>query len=79
MLITVRRQIATFALVSRLPTVFGQAEFVEDGGLMSYGVNQHESARRAAYFVDRILKGDKPGDLPVEFPAKLELLSTSPP
>jgi putative tryptophan/tyrosine transport system substrate-binding protein len=74
MFTTLRRQIAAFALVSRLPTVFGQAEYVEDGGLMSYGVNQYESNRRAAYFVDRILKGDKPGDLPVEFPTKLELI-----
>jgi putative ABC transport system substrate-binding protein len=74
MFTTVRRQIAAFALVSRLPTVFGLREHVEDGGLISYGTDQLESFRRAAYYVDRILKGDKPADLPVEFPTKVELV-----
>jgi putative ABC transport system substrate-binding protein len=74
MLITMRRQIAAFALVARIPTVFGQSEHVEDGGLISYGINQFESFRRAAYYVDRILKGARPADLPVEFPTKLELV-----
>jgi len=73
-LLTVRRQIAAFALASRLPTVFSFREHVEDGGLVSYGVNLRENYRRAAYFADRILKGEKPADLPVEFPPKVELI-----
>jgi putative ABC transport system substrate-binding protein len=72
--VTARRQIAAFALALHLPTVFGLREHVEDGGLMSYGVDQLESFRRAAYYVDRILKGDKPGELPMEFPTKLDLV-----
>jgi putative ABC transport system substrate-binding protein len=74
MYITARRQIAAFALTSRLPTIFGAREHVEDGGLISYGINQQASFRRAAYYVDRILKGDKPADLPIEFPTKVELV-----
>jgi ABC-type uncharacterized transport system substrate-binding protein len=73
-LLTVRRQVAAFALASRLPTVFSFREHVEDGGLVSYGVNVRENYRRAAYFADRILKGEKPADLPVEFPPKVELI-----
>jgi putative ABC transport system substrate-binding protein len=72
--ITWRRQIAAFALAARLPTVFGVREHVEDGGLISYGVDLSASYHRAAYFVDRILKGAKPTDLPIEFPTKLELV-----
>jgi putative ABC transport system substrate-binding protein len=74
MLVAMRRQIAAFALAMRLPTVYSFREHVEDGGLVSYGTNLRESFRRAAYFVDRILKGAKPADLPVEFPTKVELL-----
>ena len=69
-----RRQIAAFALASRLPTVFNFREHVEDGGLMSYGIELRQNYRRSAYFVDRILKGEKPGNLPVEFPTKVELV-----
>jgi ABC transporter substrate binding protein len=47
---------------------------VEDGGLISYGIDLRQNFRRGAYFVDRILKGEKPGDLPVEFPTKVELV-----
>ena len=72
--VTARRQIAAFALALHLPTVFGLRQHVEDGGLMSYGIDQLESFRRAAYYVDRILKGDKPGELPMEFPTKLDLV-----
>ena len=61
-------------MAERLPTVFAFRENVEDGGLMSYGVDLHESWRHLASFVDKILKGAKPGDLPIEFPTKLELL-----
>jgi putative ABC transport system substrate-binding protein len=71
---TMRRQIADLALALRLPTVFGSSEQLEDGGLISYGINQFENFRRAAYYVDRILKGDRPPDLPIEFPTKLDLV-----
>jgi putative ABC transport system substrate-binding protein len=69
-----RRSIAAFGLASRLPTVFSDRDAVAEGGLISYGISRRETYRRAAYFVDRILKGDKPADLPVEFPSKLELV-----
>jgi putative ABC transport system substrate-binding protein len=72
--IALRRPIATFALVMRIPTVFYHREHVEAGGLVSYGTNISMSYRRAAYYVDRILKGVKPADLPFEFPTKLELV-----
>ena len=74
MFVNARRQIATFALVSRLPTVYNFREHIEDGGLISYGIDNRQNFRRAAYFVDRILKGEKPGDLAVEFPTKVELV-----
>jgi putative ABC transport system substrate-binding protein len=74
MFINARRQIAAFALASRLPTVHTFREHIEDGGLVSYGIDLSQNYRRAAYFVDRILKGEKPGDLPVEFPTKLGLV-----
>jgi len=63
-----------FALKSRLPSVYGGKEAVEAGGLMYYGADQEESYRRVAYFVDRILKGAKPADLPVEQPMRFELI-----
>jgi putative ABC transport system substrate-binding protein len=74
MLLNARRQIASFALASRLPTVFNFREHVEDGGLISYGIDLRQNYRRGAYFVDRILKGERPGDLPIEFPTKVELV-----
>ena len=58
----------------RLPTMSAFRESVEDGGLMSYGTDLRESWRRTASFVDKILKGTKAGDLPIEFPTKVELL-----
>jgi putative ABC transport system substrate-binding protein len=67
------RRLAQLALAVRLPTIFSQREDVEVGGLASYGVDQHETWHRAAGYVDRILKGAKPGDLPIEFPTKLQL------
>jgi putative ABC transport system substrate-binding protein len=73
MLINARRQIASFALASRLPTVFNFREHVEDGGLISYGQNLSEHYRRGAIYVDKILKGATPGSLPVEQSIKLEL------
>src|SRR5262249_33585397 len=74
MFLNERKRIALFAMAERLPTMFGFRENVEDGGLMSYGTDLRESLRRTAAFVDKILKGAKPGDLPIEFPTKLELL-----
>jgi putative tryptophan/tyrosine transport system substrate-binding protein len=68
------RRIAGLALKSRLPSVYGNKEFADAGGLMYYGADQAESYKRAAYFVDRILKGSKPADLPVEQPTKFELV-----
>ena len=74
MLLSERKRIALFAAAVHLPTVFTAREHVEDGGLMSYGVDLRETWRRMATFVDKILKGAKPGDLPIEFPTKLELV-----
>jgi len=68
------KRIADFALKSRLPSMYFRREFVDAGGLMSYGANEAESYRQVAYFVDRILKGAKPADLPVEQPTKFELV-----
>jgi len=69
-----RKQIADLALKSRLPTISSWPEFVEDGGLMTYSPNLKDLFQRAATYVDKILKGAKPGDLPVEQPTKFELL-----
>jgi putative tryptophan/tyrosine transport system substrate-binding protein len=69
-----RKQIVALAAAARLPTLYSTREHTEDGGLMSYGTNIRASWRRAADYVDKILKGAKPGDLPVEFPTKLELV-----
>ena len=69
-----RMQVATLAVKNRLPTVYGQPEYVEDGGLMSYGTNIGDLYRRTASYVDRIFKGSKPADLPIEQPTKFELV-----
>ena len=69
-----RRLIVDFATSKRLPNIHAFMESVEDGGLMSYGVNIADLFRRAAGYVDKILKGAKPGDLPVEQPTKFELV-----
>src|SRR5262249_1646976 len=68
------KRIAGFALKSRLPSMYVSREAVEAGGFMSYGADQADSYRRVAYFVDRILKGAKPSDLPVEQPTKFEFV-----
>src|SRR5262249_34066052 len=70
---TNRKRIADFALKSRLPSMYSAREFVDAGGLMFYGSDEAERYRRVAYYVDRILKGTKPADLPVEQPTKFEL------
>jgi putative ABC transport system substrate-binding protein len=66
--------IADLALQAKLPTIFGIRQFVDAGGLLSYGADSRENYRHAALYVDRILKGAKPGDLPVEQPTKFELV-----
>jgi putative ABC transport system substrate-binding protein len=71
---TNRIRINTLALAARIPTTFGFREFVEAGGLMSYGPNFPDLFGRAAYYVDKILRGAKPADLPVEQPTKFELV-----
>lgn len=74
LLLGLRRQIADLAARIRLPMVYGNRDFVEAGGLMSYGVDRRQQSRRAADYVDRILKGAKPADLPVEQPTIFELV-----
>jgi putative ABC transport system substrate-binding protein len=73
MLLGERRRLVDLAAKNRLPTVYPLREFVDAGGLMSYGPNVAYNYRRAATYVDKILKGMKPGDLPVEQPTKFEL------
>jgi putative ABC transport system substrate-binding protein len=73
MLIAARRQIAEAAAAKKLPTVYGYREHVEVGGLVSYGINLDWCFHRSAHFVDKILKGASPADLPVEFPTRLYL------
>jgi ABC-type uncharacterized transport system substrate-binding protein len=69
-----RKRIVDFALTSRLPSVYSSKENVDVGGLMSYGADPVDSYRRVATYVDRILKGAKPADLPVQQPTKFELV-----
>jgi putative ABC transport system substrate-binding protein len=73
-LIAGRRQLTDLAIKTRLPAIYYRRDFVETGGLMSYGVNFSELSRRAASYVDKILKGAKPADLPIEQPTKFELV-----
>ena len=70
---TNQKRIADFAIQRKLPSVFARREVIDEGGLMYYGANLADSYRRVAYYVDRILKGAKPADLPVERPMKFEL------
>jgi putative ABC transport system substrate-binding protein len=69
-----RKQVADLAVKNRLPAIFYSAEFVEDGGLMSYGVSFTDLYRRAPTYVDKILKGRNPADLPVEQPKRFEFI-----
>ncbi|MEK9280152.1 MULTISPECIES: ABC transporter substrate-binding protein [unclassified Bradyrhizobium] len=73
LLLSVGPQIAQLAATKRLPTIYGYREHVMDGGLISYGVDLRWCYHRAAYFVDKILHGTPPGELPVEFPTKMTL------
>jgi putative ABC transport system substrate-binding protein len=73
-LLSERRQVADLAVKSRLPAIYYDPQFVEAGGLMTYGVSFTDLDRRAATYVDKILKGAKPADLPVEQPTKFELV-----
>jgi putative ABC transport system substrate-binding protein len=69
-----RAHVAGLAVEHRLPAIYPRIEYTDAGGLMSYGVNTPELFRRAATYVDKILKGAKPGDLPVEQPTTFELV-----
>ncbi|MBI2177600.1 MAG: ABC transporter substrate-binding protein, partial [Candidatus Tectomicrobia bacterium] len=69
-----RKRIVEFAAKNKLPSIYEASEYVDAGGLLSYGPNYPDMFRRAAYYVDRILKGAKPADLPVEQPVKFELV-----
>jgi putative ABC transport system substrate-binding protein len=73
-IISQRTHIAELATKNRLPAIYPWPEFVEDGGLMTYGANSNDLFRRAATYVDKILKGAKPADLPVEQPKKFEFI-----
>ena len=74
MFTTHRIRLADLALKTHLPAIYGAREFVHEGGLMSYGANLSDNFRRAADYVDRILKGAKPGDLPIERSTKFDLV-----
>ena len=69
-----QKRIADFALKSRLPSMYNIREAIDAGGLMYYGADLVDSYRRVAYYVDRILKGAKPSELPVEQPTKFEFV-----
>ena len=69
-----RLRIVEFAAEARIPAIYESSQFVDAGGLMSYGPNVDELVRRSAVYVDKILKGAKPADLPIEQPAKFELV-----
>ena len=74
MLIRYPKRIADLAIKNRLPSMYEGSEYVEAGGLVSYAANEAENFRRAAVYVDKILKGTKPADLPVEQPMKFEFV-----
>jgi putative ABC transport system substrate-binding protein len=74
LIIVNKKPIVTLALDARLPTIFGNRDFVQAGALMSYGPNYPALFQRAADFVDKILRGTKPGEIPVEQPTKFELV-----
>jgi putative ABC transport system substrate-binding protein len=69
-----REPILSAAARNNVPAIYSNTEFAEDGGLLSYGIDQVDNYRRAASYVDRILRGEKPGDLPAQFPTKFEMV-----
>ena len=69
-----RKRIANLAVKFRLPAIYAQKEFVDEGGLMSYGADYNDLFRKAAQYVDKILKGTKPADLPVQQATKFEFV-----
>jgi putative ABC transport system substrate-binding protein len=69
-----RAPIISAAARNSVPAVYSQIAYTRDGGLLSYGADRVDNARRAATYVDRILRGEKPGDLPVQFPTKFEMV-----
>ena len=73
-LVARRAPIILAAARNNVPAVYAQSYWVRDGGLLSYGTDQVDTFRRAASYVDRILRGEKPGDLPVQFPTKFEMV-----
>jgi putative ABC transport system substrate-binding protein len=74
MLLSLRKQIAPLMAARRLPAVYGYREHVEEGGLISYGVDLKAAWERLATYIDKILSGSAPGDLPVEFPTKVQMV-----
>jgi putative tryptophan/tyrosine transport system substrate-binding protein len=68
------KRIVDFATSSRLPSVYARKEYVEEGGLLCYGADTVEQYQRVVWYVDKVLKGTKPGDLPIEQPTKFELV-----
>jgi putative ABC transport system substrate-binding protein len=74
MIVNNRKRLTELAMTRRLPAIYDDREFVEAGGLMSYGADLADLHRHVATFVDKILKGAKPADLPVEQPTKFELI-----
>jgi putative ABC transport system substrate-binding protein len=73
-MVTHRAQIISAAGQNKVPAVYPQSDYARDGGLLYYGVDRVDLWRRAAAYVDRILRGEKPGDLPVQFPVKYEMV-----
>jgi len=73
-MLTHRAPIISAAARNNVPAVYTLSEFVKDGGLLSYGVDQVDTYRRAATYVDRILRGEKPAELPVQLPTKFEMV-----
>jgi putative ABC transport system substrate-binding protein len=71
---TYRKGIVDAALRLLLPSIYGYREYADDGGLISYGASISDTYRRAAVYVDKIIKGTRPGDLPVQLPTKFELV-----
>jgi putative ABC transport system substrate-binding protein len=69
-----RASIISAAARNNVPAIYIASDFVRDGGLLSYGTDQGDNSRRAASYVDRILRGEKPGDLPVQLPSKFEMV-----